>query len=146
MDTDSANSDTRHRSKLFQFGVRGLILLTAILPLGLWLWWQHPFEIEVVNKTYPDPFSASSVDQKEVRTMKRTGWKKTVQHGPTILYGIDGRKISEEHWRYDRRHGPDKKWNYRGQLIASGQFSRGEEKREVDNLGRQRQHPGTTAV
>jgi antitoxin component YwqK of YwqJK toxin-antitoxin module len=145
--------ETRRRPKPFQYSLRRLLLLIGILSAGMWYWWHRPFEIEVVitakasspppahidswtstiedpffvfSGAQPDPFDAIGYHRREVRTVRRSGWKDVIRHGPSLVYNQGGRKVFEETWQADRRHGPYRMWDKGGQLIVSGQFNGGE--------------------
>lgn len=144
------SGDTPRRRRPFQWTLRGFLLVVAVLSLGMWYWWQRPFEVEVVIRNpasspppahldssmvedpffsitgahSPDPFGPGSKEyyRRELRTIRRSGWRGVVRHGPSRAFNRAGQKIFEETWRAGQRHGPYKMWNDKGQLIVRGHY------------------------
>ena len=135
----------------FRYRLVYLIIFVGVISVACWYWWHCPFEVEVVianrDASVPpsylaawpsgdpfviggeaDPFDQASVVsyfRREVRTVRRYGFKGTVRHGRTLVFNKSGRRVLEEHWSNGARHGVFKLWGDNELLLLDGRFERG---------------------
>ncbi len=136
-----------------RFSIAALFLLTTAAAVGLWYWFQWPYEIR--NVTYAsvgnvDPFAApgaavavtkGEIVRIEVETVRRV-WsrdKKTIRHGPRTVY--DGRNVvlSQGNYRNGVKHGRFAEYYGTGKLRSEEFFERGQlhgASRRWDSVGR----------
>jgi hypothetical protein len=142
-------------SRLARYSLRTAFLLVSVAAVVCWYWWRRPFEMEVVitapNAGPPlvdlgnwepetgDPFEVNphldpfgpkahlrGYYRREVRTVRRNGFRGVVRDGPTTAYTKLGKKVFEENWRGGRRHGRYTMWTAGGETLVEGQFRGGE--------------------
>src|SRR6187401_2543243 len=114
-----SESGPRPRRWLPRFSLAALFVLVTLSAVGVWYWYQWPFEVENVEygKATVDPFRApgatalpnsrQQIVRREVESVRRV-WsreRKTIRHGPRKVYDGQGRLLAEGHYSNGVRHG-----------------------------------------
>jgi hypothetical protein len=145
-----------------QFSLTSVFVLMTLSAIGVWYWYQRPYEVK--NKEYlvADPFAvppgpAHSLIRREVESVRRVWGGKTVRHGPRRVYDGEDKLLAVENYRNGQpdgefieyhqsngnkarlttfvrgeKDGPSRRWNSKGDLIAEENYSRGLRHGKID--------------
>ncbi|HZN36522.1 MAG TPA: hypothetical protein VFB80_21985 [Pirellulaceae bacterium] len=125
------------RRWLPQFSLGAMFVLVTAAAIGVWYWYQWPYEVRNVTY-YPqavDPFAPTGakpagpaqVLQLEVEYVRRV-WsrdRQTIRHGPRRVYDGSDVLLHEGGYRNGVKHGRFADY-YKGQLQSEAFFSRGQ--------------------
>jgi hypothetical protein len=119
-----------------QFSLATLFALMTLAAVGVWYWYQWPFEVE--NKQYGyggvvDPFAAPGavtpnpppLVRREVESVRRVFGGGTIRHGPRRVYDAADNLISVENYRNGQRHGAFLEYDPGDVLTSERHYVRG---------------------
>jgi hypothetical protein len=110
------DSPRRQRPRFWrlQFSLTSVFVLMTLSAIGVWYWYQRPFEVENKQFATADPFavpgsSPPSLLERNVESVRRVWGGKIVRHGPRRVYdGADNLRATENY----RNGVPDGEFTY----------------------------------
>jgi hypothetical protein len=119
-----SGTPSRYRIRL-QFSLATLFGLMTLSALGVWYWYQRPFEVETkVADPFGPPVTAGWT-YREVDTVRRLWGGKTMRHGPRRVYDSTGRLTTTENYRNGEKHGQFIRYTKQGTKSSEQTFVRG---------------------
>ena len=97
---DGASCRLKPRLWRLQFSLASVFVLMTLSAIGVWFWYQRPYEVEnkelasapaILLRLRDTPPGFPAPVRREVETVRRVWGGKTVRHGPRRIYDGTGK-------------------------------------------------------